>query len=395
MHSIKSAIILLLLLVVLAPVDAQEEDTSVSVRVWWPDTLASVRARALLSDVFATFAETQAISPRYYEYVAGDNVRVLELTNRVAPRAMPDLMLMRRDDMVDAVAAGLIVPIDGWAPATTIAGMPENLLTLGQVNGVLYGLPYLVEIKHIIYDTTVFETPPTAFDDVLDHEASMFFPGRPPNNEVVNDVVLMQYLAAGGTLVDAEANPVLDEEALETLLNSYAAGLDSGIFSPDLITYTSLDNYWSQVIASEIGLALIGSDQFLERQAGLPVEMGVTSVPTSGNQPIALLDGWVWVLMTNDVTYQEQAQRFLLWMMDTDRLVDLAEVLNTVPTQQRALRVLDDTYFDFVQDLLPRAVYVEERDNQAAAALQLAFEAVMNGGDPDEAAAAALESLSP
>src|SRR5690606_36037597 len=101
-------------------------------------------------------------------------------------------------------------------------------LSLGQVNDQLYGLPYLLEVQHMAFSPS--DTPPPArFEDILTQEISFALPVAQVDQ--INNVLMVQYLDAGGTLPNGEtAN--LDSEALLQTLQFYEDALAQGLIDP-------------------------------------------------------------------------------------------------------------------------------------------------------------------
>lgn len=376
-----------------SPKTHAQEDVSLAIRIWWPDSLYTVQSQPLVDSIFEDFRQSNSFELRIFQH--GADIHRLELTRDVAPNAMPDIMLLRREDLEEAIGSGLLRPLTDWLPSAILEGMSPNLVELGQVNDTLYGLPYMLDVQYMIYAPRIFATPPDDFQKVLAESMPVFFPGEPSSGKVVNDLLVAQYRAAGGQFVDGDGIPMLSERALETVLTFYAEGVDIGIFSPQLLTYTSPASYRSQIINDETALALVDSSYFAGENNPLLSQFSVSALPTPTGTNQILMNGWLWVLLTSDLDKQAQAQRLITLMMDTDKLVDLADATNMLPSQQRALRVLDDPYIDTIRELLPNAVYVGDVANNAAgAALQTAFEAVLNGTAPAEAAETAIQELS-
>jgi ABC-type glycerol-3-phosphate transport system substrate-binding protein len=379
-----------------------EQAAAIDLRIWWPDALYSENAAETLEAQFSAFRSayiTVNLDIRYREYEVGESFHRLSLTREVAPGALPHLTLMQRDDVVAAVNADLIRPLDGWVPPVIMSELAPNLLALGQVDGKLYGLPYLLTVEHMIYLSSPSQPAPNTFDAFLAQETPLLFPGAPVGGFAVNDLVLIQYLAAGGYLVDDNGAPALDETAMQTVLEFYADSLQSAVFRPALeqvLDYRTPQDYWPRIIAGSAMLALVDSSAYLQNRDRLP--SGVSTPPplTADGERFTLLDGWMWVLLADDQDRQTQARNFLSWMMGSDNLTDTATRLGMLPSQQRALRVMsDDEYVDAMSVLLETAYFVppEQRKNEAAVALQAAFVSVLDGADPGEATTVALETL--
>ncbi len=368
-----------------------------TVRVWWPDELypqEEGEARDALESQFESFAQTYTTYDlevrRKRTSGLGGILPTLRTALPVAPGALPDLTLMRRADMLTAANEGLIVPLDDWVPEDVAA---NNLLpgvrSLGEINGVLYGVPYMLNIVHNAYRPAALASPPLSFTDVLNAETAHLFPaGTTP----VNCVALLQYRAAGGRLVDEGGAAILDRDPLLEVLSYYAAGTAAGIFSPALLGYVRYDDYWNRFVTGETDLVGVDTTTFLRRHSSVPSALPVP-LPTLNGAPITALDGWMWVVTTHNSEHRQRTNVFLAWVMRIGQQSVLSEAFDLLPTQTRALRLWENReYAEFAQNLLAAAVLVPEaqRTNSAALALQEAVSKVLQGAAPDDVAEALL-----
>ena len=137
------------------------EPVTLTLNIWWPEPLAPIDnqdAADLLSEQISAFqAANRDISGRFSaEKSAGcrrDYVDAASAASLVAPRALPDLTLLRRSDMLSAAQAGLIMPLDEQAEAAILDNFQPMVGALGRMNDRLYGLPYNVEVQHMAYQT--------------------------------------------------------------------------------------------------------------------------------------------------------------------------------------------------------------------------------------------------
>ena len=397
--------ILLVLTLIVPTTAAQEPTEEIVVKIWWPDALLQPESRALVEGEFASIEQINEIplEVRRRVYSEGDMARQLSLTKRIAPRALPDLVLMRRQDVVDAVRRGNIFPIEEWLPVQFL-DLNETQRALGTVEGVLYGLPYLLEVQHIMYDPAELTDPPDSTTEVLEHQTALLFPASPRENAVVNKMLLTQYIAAGGTFFDENGSPALDEIILSDLLAFYERALQSELIasclleSDDcLLNYRSPRDYLSDLPTETPTLSLMDSRLFMQRRDSRYVNQSVASIPTLDGNDISLLDGWMWVLVTEDSAHRDEARRFIDLMYNSDTMSTIASALFLMPSQESARRVMgDDDYLDFLSDLLEDSVFVGENESRSASAiaLQTAFEAVLQGTTSGDAVNAAIESLS-
>lgn len=414
--------LVLILLIVTIAGGAQAQDEAPAeprpIRVWWPEALYDPPGQDMLDTLFADFNDSSTFTVDYRVYLSNFDGQgptdQLNLTYTVAPNAMPDIMVIRRDHMI-ALAQGLSASTAATDEDPTFAIQPapiqnlenwnirpllNDIVTLspalqqfGEVNGVLYGIPYFIDVQHMVASPDVFTTVPIAFEDVIATETPMLFPGRPRSGRVVNDVVLMLYLAAGGRLTDDNGLPTLNEQALRQSLNLVNEALQNDVFSEEVLSYRIPEDYLPDLTTADNAFGLVDSSIFLSTFALESYD--VLPVPTNATAPLVFVDGWVWILLTDDIDRQQQAREFTGFMMETDRLIDVSTAMQTLPIQERALNAIDTDYIETIQTLLAQTTFVAGRRNQAAVALQAAFESILNGVSPNEAATIALESLTP
>ncbi len=377
-------------------------EPQIAIHVWWPDELYPLpgsTAENILLDQFTSFGQTNSAYQldvrRKRANGLGGILPTLRTAGPVAPGALPDLTLMRYSDMVTAATEGLIYPVENWIPSGILDNVFPNAVGLGEVNGVRYGVPYAINLYHVAYRSTVLETPLLTFADVLSQEPVYLFPAGMGPGTSVNWTVLLQYLAAGGSLVDQNGEPLLDRAALLAVLEYYEQGVKDGIFDEELLNYAQFDSYWAAFENADCNLIGVDTVTYLQHKDGL-THIELAPIPTLNGTAITALDGWMWVLTTDLPDHQEAARSFLSWMMRISQQGFYTELFGILPSQQRALRLWDDTgYASFAQTLLPNAQVIPgaQRNNRAAVALQTAVTAVLQGAPAAIAADDAITQL--
>lgn len=380
------------------------DSTEVAVQtlvLWWPDTLStgeSDPSSNVLSEQIAAFDQSEDglvnIEFRLKRYGdVGGIMSTMRTASGVAPGALPDLTLIRRDDLLSAVESGLVYPLDGLVPAGVIGDLYDPALSLGQIDGQLYGLPYMLDVQHIVYrpvETESNDTTPTVIDNwdfgsVLSRTDVMTFPARRANG--LNTLVYAQYLEAGGVLPGsdlsgADAASRLSRTALDDVFAFYEQAYDAELISPNVLDFTAPQDYAADLAAGDIELAVVTSSIYLsELQNGR--ELLLAPLPSTTGQPIGVLDGWMWVLTTNNADRQAIVSRFIGWMMDIDRQIAIAESIPMLPSQRASLSQLDVDGLDreqmdrIVANALPRVA--STINGSAARAIQTAFISVISG----------------
>ncbi len=372
--------------------------------VWMPDRLApsieTPGGQAFL-EVLSVFDEAYpAIQVEVYikrTSGPGGILSYLRTAPSVAPGVLPDLALLRRDALLQATGESLIVPIEPLVGENLIDSLYPVAVDLGTVNGVLVGLPYVLDMQHVVYRETLFASAPDEFVEVLESPVTFDFPAAPLGS--VNQTTLLQYLAAGGTLIDESGAPLLDVAALTRILTFYADAREAGVIDPAVFQITDVSETWGRYRDRQSGLAVVSASQYLAERDQVR-STGLAPVPTEGGGPVALVTGWSWVMVTRDPDRQTAAMLLLEALMDPASQGTYTRAASRLPSQPAALMVWgeDDRYVAFGDQLLRAARLLPDEAQQAVVgdAIQNALEEVLlNGVSPVQAASNAGRAVNP
>lgn len=390
-----------------APSGASETPTTTTLTIWWPETLAPLGrsdVTDLLNEQFAAFnaAEDDAVEIVFRRKRAGTETGAILPTLRtaapVAPGAMPDLTLLRREDLVSAVDGGLIQPLEGFISSSVIADLYNSSLELGRVDGQLYGLPYVMDALLMLYiddPTSTADDAHLSFDELLAGELAFTIPGARPTG--LNSTVLFQYFAAGGTLVSSTGEAGVDADALRSVLSFYEAAYEAGQIDETVLDYTTTGAYLDAIRSGDITNAIVRSDEYIRLREETGIDFYAGSIPTLSGEPGTLVNGWMWVMVANAPQQQAVAARFIDWMMQVERQRSFAEMIYLLPSQELAVRTMDRRLIDpTLFDALLSTAQVIESDvasGNIARTIQNAFVNVITGSMNAEAAAAEVIAL--
>jgi ABC-type glycerol-3-phosphate transport system substrate-binding protein len=379
---------------------ATSPTTHPDVTVWWPAALMpdpASEAAATLQAQFDSFrnAEDMSLLVRTRRLDGtGGIMSTLHSASAIAPAALPDLVLMPREQMIIAAETGLIYPLDDLISDMTSRELYPQALLLGQIDDQQFGLPYTLTINHAVYRETVFDPPPTTFDAIL--SAGQPFALAIGTETGISDTLLIQYLTAGGRLVGDDGRPALDEIPLLDVLTFYEQAAEAGLITSQALAYQQSADYWPDFLSGIFSLAEVDSDSYLGSLSQLS-GVNAAPIPTLGEESATVLRGWMWVLTTADPDRQRAARDYLDWMMRTENQAAFTEASGLLPSQRLALRSWDNnTYEPLVADLLAssRLILPEAINQQIASTLQNALAAVLSGEQSaTEATAEALLSL--
>ena len=369
--------------------------TNLSLRIWWPDTLYPVDAE-LLDEQIREFVSASPIAMgidfrRKRTQDVGGIMSTLRSASRVAPDALPDLTLIRRQDLVSAAQENLIVPIDGLISNVIVTDLYDAALALGQFQGETYGLPYMVEVEHLAYriDSTNEGqgSPQFTFAEVLENRMPFVFAGGQATG--VNNVFYVQYLDAGGTIPDREGTIQPNQDALLTTLSFYEDARRLGIIDESILEFSRVSDYQLGLAIGEHDTAVVDSTTFFVLRAE-ENDLQAAHIPTQSGNPIGTVGGWMWVITTDDADQQALAAEFIDWMMQPTRHSTFASAINMLPSQQSVLQSLDEDLTDtlLLDNILENAVLplTDNTGGVFARAIQNAFVSVVSGASTAEEA---------
>lgn len=199
----------------------------VTLELWLPEELdpygsqagADTLARQL--DEFSdAYPDVQVEVTVKMAHGRGGLLDFLRTAQDAAPSVMPDLIVLDATELKTTVGLGLIQPLDSLLSPDVLAERFPFAAELGTVDGQTVGFIIGADMQHLTYRPSLLDSPPISWRQDFFPPVSFLFPagGR---DRPVDDATLIQYLAAGGRLTDAEGNPSLDEDVLESVLSFY------------------------------------------------------------------------------------------------------------------------------------------------------------------------------
>lgn len=327
--------------------------------IWWPDALSPAsnqKASLMLTDYVDTFRATVpelSIDMRLKKAQdSGGIIETLKSASAVAPVALPDITLLRRSDLTTAVDSGFIQPLQGRVTSAILGDLYPTALDLGRVDGTLYGLAYTLDVEQIAYRPVILNGSFAHFSDVLKDKQKFVFPAGV--TEGLSDVLLLQYISAGGTLNELiQGNP--DANALLTVLTFYKQAVEAGIIDRSVLDYARPDDYLFQLGQGKFDAGVVTSTQYLNMLSnGQSLESA--PIPLADGEPSTVLNGWMWVVVTKDKDRQALALRFIEWMLEANRLTAYSRQINMLPSRRAAMRLWNaGTFTDLANRLLANA----------------------------------------
>lgn len=321
----------------------------------------------------------------------------LNSAKAVAPGIMPDVIILPTEQLPPAWRAGLIQPLDGKIDRTIVQDLLPAAKTLGTVDNQLAGIPFELDVEHVVYNTTQIITAPLRWTDVLSNRTPYQFPAKGQNG-LLNDASTLQYLSAGGKLTDAAGSPTINEAALQALLKFYRTMSNSRIITPKILEAAQTEELWAQYRENPNGIVHVSAHQYLLYRQSLK-NVQAAAIPTVEGIPVTFGYGWAFAVVTTDPNRQSYAQELIETFMQTDANAIWATRTAVIPSRQSAFDLIargNDPYWlflkDYLQTVTPPPSFVGY-DQLSRILQQTIVQVINNETTPDQAIETAVNAL--
>lgn len=279
-------------------------------------------------------------------YGKGGLTDLLAGASRVAPLYLPDLVLTTEDSLAEIAALGLLQPIDTLLPTARDALFP------GIGNTARLGVPFAMDFPLLAYRTPM--TLPLSWDAIAATGGRYAFAAG--NEDAAAQALLVQYLALGGPLVDAEGRPSLDGRLLTRALEAYSDLVARAILIPQAASLDNLGEVWDLYEAGQADFAAVLASQ-VRRNAAALADTGLAPPPAPDGGLATLARIWSWAVVSRVPERQQAAARFLEWVLQPTQQSAWCDAAGLVPTQPSAwpLAHLSPTHSEFMLSLAQAA----------------------------------------
>jgi ABC-type glycerol-3-phosphate transport system substrate-binding protein len=349
-----------------------------------------------LSDFSDAYPNLQVEVVAKQAHGRGGLVDFMRTARDAAPAVLPDLAVVDAGDLKTVAGSELVQPLDDFlAPSADDDRFPFAA-AMGRIEGQTMGTILGVDVHHLAYQRSLFDSPPITWQDVLSAPASYLFPAGGYEGRV-NDATLIQYLGAGGKLTNAEGDPSLDRDPMIEFLDFYARCISNTVIAPtQVLTATHVDQVWERFRAGEDGMTVVRAGRYwLEADE----TMAAAPIPTKTGHPLTIARGWALVAVTTeDPGRQELAMLLFEWLTASDHNAQWTQAAGYLPVTRSALRLwaVSEEERAVLRDLLeaavppPRAGVIEA----VGPPMQQALESVLRGrATPRQAASSALDEV--
>lgn len=323
-------------------------------------------------------------------------LQFLRTASTVAPRMLPDVVILPSEDFNDAARDGLLYPLDMLLGEDLVQALYPFAQRDGRFGENLLAVPMMVTAEHVVYRPTGTQRPPTNWEEFLRGPQRLLFAAG-GQADGVNDAFLLQLLNVTGE--PREGGQVPDMEALGRVLEFLREARIRGLIPDEVTGLSEPEDLWTQFLAGKAEMLEIEARTFL-RERGRASGLAYAPVPTSNGIPTTVATGYLVAVTTADSLRQRAAATYVAWLLAPEQLGPYAGATYWFPARPDALAsaVADASYRQFVDTLLTHA-WLRPSGSQWIAiskALQEQVSAVLNGQrTPAEALQILQETLRP
>jgi ABC-type glycerol-3-phosphate transport system substrate-binding protein len=326
----------------------------------------------------------------------GSVLDYLRTASQVAPRVLPDVVVLDTTEVMLAARAGVLVPLDAHIAPAVITDLLPAARAAGTVDGQLMGIPFEADVEHLVFNSSKIAAAPLTWSAILSANTTYRFPAK-GRNGLVNDSFLIQYVALGGKLVGDDGAPFLDEQVLALVLEYYRQGVQVGVIPSDVLEAGDTNDLWPDYVAAKTGIVHVHVGRFLTDR-NLLRSSQYADIPTQDGKPLTISRGRALAVTSRDPTQQAMAARLIEWMLDPDQAALWNQATVSIPTRYATFkRMGGDPYWEFLQHQMEVAVPAPAfpQYDQIGRVLQQAVVEVLSGdATPQDAAAAAVDAIS-
>ena len=262
----------------------------------------------------------------------GSILESLRGSQAAAPLALPDLVILPRPLLENAVDEGLIYPLDELTNAMADENWYEYAKQLSQYNGKTVGIPFAGDVLLMAYRISMIEEPPLDWDSILSTEEVLVFPAS--DAEALATFAL--YYSAGGQIVIQEGDVLFDKTPFMEVLTFFQQGWETGVMPYWLTQYETEAQAWTAYREKQAQLTFVWSSRYLNSPA---TDTAFTSIPSQEGKAFSIANGWVWSLVSTEREHQELSIEFVEFLTDNDFVAEWAAAAGYIPPRPDALEI--------------------------------------------------------
>jgi ABC-type glycerol-3-phosphate transport system substrate-binding protein len=271
----------------------------------------------------------------------------LQSAQQVAPDILPDVVLLRTDELWQAAELGLIPPLTDTERTALARFYPfaQQAVIYGEQ---AWGIPYAADLVHLAYHPDLVPSPPPTWEALQESGYSYLFPAG-SRDGYANESALLQYLGAGGQLT--EDGSVTNPDALEAVFEFYLEGIQQGVIPEEIEQYAGLASVWTEFAEQQADMADIATTSLLTINEAT-ANIGYRFVPTLNGSRVSLADTWAFAVLAQEGEQRRVALELLDVLLEPTIHGEWSQLAHRLPTQAAALELWPSSndYYVFLRN---------------------------------------------
>lgn len=281
---------------------------------------------------------------------SGGMLDTLQTAQDAAPRVLPDLVILDKTILEEAVQQELIQSSEELAELMASEDWYSLANSLASTEGEIYGVPFAGDVLTLAYKSDLTEDSLADWGAVLEIQKALSFPAADPDALIT----LALYESEGGDLAGIDDSRGLDQIPITHVLNFYQSAASGGVMPYWLTQFETDQQAWEayRERQSTLTLTWISNTLILESQ-----NTSLAPFPTRDGVPFTYGTGWSWAVTNADPAKTEAAAALVQELVEAEFLASWTSSLGYVPLRPSSLDYWEGgAPVEFLGKILPSAV---------------------------------------
>ncbi len=260
----------------------------------------------------------------------------LRNTKAAAISALPEVALLSRADMEDAVGLSLLLPMEDFFHNDNASSFFPYANEMAEIDGVSYGFPFVGDAMVGIADSSFSDLNFTSWDEMRAKRIPLFFAANSPQATFF----FSQYLSTGGTLLDDQGHASFTDGNFLMVLDSFEQNIHDKIFQESFNTLNTNDDVWMSL---ENGNAKWEVNWYSKAMQSDLSGLQIFQIPSLGENSYTSAKGWLWTIINRDEDVDEVVPEFISFFSDPQFLADFTRAAGYLPVLPASLNLYENT----------------------------------------------------
>lgn len=305
--------------------------------IWVPpemDPALETEASQLFADRLGAFSELHDGLEIHVRVKAASGVAglldSLTAASGAAPGALPDLIALPRTDLEAAALKGLIYLLEGLTQIPDDADWYPFTREMSLLQGSTFGLPFAADSLAIVFRPSGFDAFQGSWSDLFALQPVITFAAG--SDQAL--FVLSLYRSEGGQILDSQRRPILEAEPLTTVFRLLDEGVETGVFSQDLVEYQNDQQAWTAFREGQNDFVITWLSNYLKEG---PADSSVASFLPVSDQAVSLATGLSWAVASPETHRRPLAVELAEFLVQPEFLSDWSAAAGYMPPRPSAL----------------------------------------------------------